>query len=63
MLFNAVGRDARGQPEQRGDPDTKGTTTVPVHVSSAEQQQKLSDIGNKMVDRASSAFPSVEDFK
>lgn len=41
----------------------KAPQRVPVHVSSAEQQQKLSGIGNKMTDSAPSAFPSVEDLK
>jgi len=40
----------------------KAPQTILVRVSSTEQQlkEKLSDIGNKMVDRASSAFPSIE---
>lgn len=61
MVFNAVRRDAQGQPEQCDDLDAKGTTKSSVHVSSTEQQQKLSGIGNKMTDSTSSAFPSVED--
>lgn len=63
VLFNAVGGMLRHSLNSVVTQMQKAPQTCPVHVASAEQQQKekLSDTGKKMVDRDSSAFPSVED--